>query len=154
QPASTRMFDVYARTATDLARDLFRLGNPMSWPAAWYFSWRTGAPASKYDDAVGPQILDGYAPAHKGAVPTSIRGEIAFATGCAEPFIVTGFGPAAKVGNARLRPLVAPRARFLVPLNIITGVSVQLTGTGKVDGRLRARWNGREIASGSVVADS
>jgi hypothetical protein len=146
------MLDQYSRTGTDMARRLFRYGNPLSWPAAWAFAWRTGAPASKYDEAVGPLILDGFAPAHKGDAPSSIKGEIAFAAGSGEPFMVSGFAAAKKVGAERVRPMVAPHARFLAPLNVITGVSLRLAGTASVDGRLRVRWNGEELASAAIAA--
>ncbi|HTM19694.1 MAG TPA: hypothetical protein VL172_04275, partial [Kofleriaceae bacterium] len=36
------------------------IGNPLSWPGAIAFHWRTGAPIDSYDKVVGPNFLDGF----------------------------------------------------------------------------------------------
>jgi hypothetical protein len=145
------MLAQYERTATSLARStVWKLGNPFSWPAPWWFALRTGAPPSRYDAAVGPMLLDGYKVTFQAASP-ELHADLWLADRRNDRFLVRFPSPRG-AGREAVRPLVAPGARILVPLNILTDLGVRCEGTASAAGTLAARWNGHETARVALVA--
>src|SRR5262249_36156974 len=94
----------YTGEAQKVLRDtVWRWGNPLSWPGAWVFAWRTGAPAARYEEVVGNHFLEDFPRAFKRLEPA-----LGFNQRGHEKFLVSGFGPRGKDGYRRV---IGSRAR-------------------------------------------
>jgi hypothetical protein len=142
------MLAVYDGALVDVARDLWRAGNPLSWPAAWAFALRTGASPAAYDEIVGSSFLTDFKLEHyRRRNNDRPHDELSFGAPAHARYLVRGFGAAA--GGER--PAQA-RARFLVPLEYPGAVAARLAGTALADGEVRVRWEGELVARAPLVA--
>lgn len=141
-------YDSLARRA---AREVWRFGNPLSWPAAWSFSLRTGAPPRSYDRVVGAHFLTDYQmTAYRKVKRPMPRDKLRFGVAKHRRFLVSGFGEAEGKGWRAVAPALGSRARALVPLNYPGPVRVRLSGFADAAREIELRWNGEVIARAAV----
>lgn len=129
----------YDSVALRALRWVWQAGNPLSWPAAWTFAMRTGAPPARYDSVVGAFFLTDFRLEAYRKPANKLRDELRFGAPEHEKFLVFGFGPKDETGR-----IAGARARFLVPLNHGGGVGMVLSGTARTRGSLVILWNGTE----------
>ena len=136
-------FAWYQRVFGQFGRWLWRAGNPVSWPGAWGFALRTGAPPARYDEVVGVYFLvDSELEAFRRRQDKLVD-ELRFGDAAHQKFLVSGFAPGGGVAST---------ARVLVPLNLAHGVELHLVGSADASAAIWLVWNGREIARGAVPA--
>jgi len=147
---------MYDAALMDMGRKVFRFGNPLSWPGAWAFWWRTGAPPSRYDEVVGAFFLRDNSSERYRPLPRKLRDALRFGARGHARFLVWGFGRI-RSGHSgphgrpvAVRPALGPKARFLLPFNCLGPVGVHLVGTARAVTRLRVLWNGRLVAEGRL----
>ncbi|MBI4508504.1 MAG: glycosyltransferase family 39 protein [Deltaproteobacteria bacterium] len=149
---SKDMLGLYNRVFLRMARTAWKGGNPLSWPAAWAFAWRTGAPASSYDEVVGRFFLTDFRVEKYRARSEPKKDALALGDPAHAKFIVHGFGPLRKEGNITVRPAVGSSSRLIVPTNHDGGAAMRLVGKALLSGTLRVLWNGHQVATSSLVA--
>jgi hypothetical protein len=156
-PSATKdTLGLYDGVWTDMLRRVWRSGNPLSWPGAWAFALRTGAPASRYDIVVGRFFLTDFnlEPYRKR---DDVRADaLRFGDPGHAPFLVRGFrGIESTSGTptGKQRPVDA-EARFLVPINYGGRIGMELVGQARTATTVHLEWNGHEIATGTFAADA
>ncbi len=130
----------FAAVAENEARLVGRaVGSPVTWPASWIFSLRTGLPAERYDLAAGRDLFQG---------PNALRGVIDVGdleTDAA--LLLDGWSVRHACGPEVCRE-VEGRARVLAPLDrpALLDLRVRAMGTGT----LTVALNGRPVAEGAL----
>jgi len=156
-PSATKdTLSLYDGVWNVMLRRVWRSGNPLSWPGAWAFALRTGAPASRYDVVVGSFFLTDFnlEPYRKR---DDVRSDqLKFGEPGHARFLVRGFRA---IENTRGMPTgkqrpVDPEARFLVPLNYAGRVGMELVGQARAATTVHLEWNGKEIATGTFAPDA
>jgi hypothetical protein len=153
--ASKDTLALYDRVAMRAARSLWQaVGNPLSWPGAWMFAWRTGAPVSSYDAVVGTFVLTDFSVEQYRKRSDKKTDELRFADDARAPFLVRGFGAVREEAGVTQKVRVAgAEARVLVPINHAGGATLELVGHGAGTATtVRVLWNDREVARGAVPA--
>jgi hypothetical protein len=103
---------------------LRRFGNPLSWPASLPFAFRYRVSPVRYEELVGPYLLD-------ERVPTT------------NPRRMGRRKEVLSLANSRY--LVAP-GRMLIPLNRTGRLGLRITGSGSGE----VRWNGKTLHTGTL----
>jgi hypothetical protein len=154
EPDSRSSLEVYLGVLQREGHKLWRGGNPIELPAALAFHWRTGASLERYDEIVGPNLLQGdVLSVDQGSHRDQERGALAFGSDKHARFCFRGFGGTEPLADGKTpgRVAIGPSARILAPLNTDGAIGVRLTGVAKVDGALAVIWNGDKVAEGSLV---
>jgi hypothetical protein len=133
-----------------IARRVWKGGTPLSWPGAWAFALRTGAPPERYDTVVGSFFLTDFMTEQYRKKADKKTDALKFADGH-DRFLVRGFGAPLAREKRKLRH-AGGTARVLVPFNHAGAVKMQLLGEALADVTVRVRWNGDEVASAPYTA--
>jgi hypothetical protein len=153
---ATDTLSYYNTLLLQAGRSIWKGGNPLSWPGAWAFAWKTGLPPSRYDELVGPYFLVGFDASLGDFQKRAAQEKAALVFGEAkhQKFLLSGFGDSRKEGAKSVRPATSERARVAVPLNNAGGVGMRLVGEARELTSLRILWNGHEVAYADLLPNA
>jgi hypothetical protein len=118
-------------------------GSPPTWPASWLFAWQHLRPASQYDRAVGRYLF---------YRQNNLGGRIDLGRADDEAHLAEGWGARTEIGERSCRPLTAPSARVLAPLDVAEDLALTLTATSP-DGPREVEVHVNGHAAGAVLVE-